>query len=168
MGKFTVYGLAFATCTRRVLMTLEELGASYELKPVDVIGGENKRPEFLERHPFGQIPVFYDDDFKIFESRAICRYLADVVKGPVELLPKDPKQRALVEQWISVESSNYVPEKLVNELVFKKWRGIEADEKVVAESKKKLPEVFAILNKHLEGRNFMVGDNLTIAGTLIG
>jgi glutathione S-transferase len=146
-------------------MTLEELGAPYELKTVNFAIAEHKSPEFLERQPFGQVPVFYDDDFKVFESRAIARYIADVTNGPIELLPKDPKQRALVEQWISVETSNYVPEKLVGELVFKKWRGLEVDEKVVEEYKKKLPGLFSILNKALEGKNYLVGDRLTLAGT---
>lgn len=92
----------------------------------------------------------------------------DVVPTGIQLVPKNPQQRALVEQWISVEHSNYRPaEILVSELVFKKLKNQEADEKVVAENRTKLDSVLAVLDKHLSNRKFFCGEEITLAGKSI-
>lgn len=92
----------------------------------------------------------------------------DVVPTGIQLVPKNPQQRALVEQWISVEHSNYRPaEILVSELVFKKLKNQEADEKVVAENRTKLDSVLAVLDKHLSNRKFFCGEEITLAGMSI-
>jgi len=162
--QFTVVGLSMSTCTRRVLTALEEKGATYQLQPVNFGQGEHKSAQYLEKHqPFGQIPVFYDGDFKVFESRAIVRYIDDILPG-YQLVPKDPRQRALVEQWVSVEMSHYKPaEALVSELIFKKMFGGVTDAAVVDENTKKLHAFFKILNHQLEGKNYLVGNDFTLA-----
>ena len=58
-----IHGLPVSTCTQTVLTVLKELNVPYELVPVDVMGGEHKKPEYLENmHPFGQIPVLVSID----------------------------------------------------------------------------------------------------------
>ncbi len=82
--KIKVYGINMSTCTRRVLVTLIEMGLPHELVLVDLMKGEHKQPPHLARQPFGQVPVLEDvDGFQIFESRAIIRYLAKKVCCPV-------------------------------------------------------------------------------------
>ena len=78
-----LYGMAMFTCTRRVRCVLEEMGLPYELVLVDLSKGEHKQPAHLAIQPFGQVPVLEDNDgTKIFESRAIMRYL--LKKYPTE------------------------------------------------------------------------------------
>jgi len=165
MSRFVVHGVGMSTCTRRVLTAIEEKGSTYELRPVNFQVAEHKSHEYVDKHqPFGQVPVLYDGDFRVFESRAICRYVDDVIEGGIELVPKDKKKRALVEQWISVEMSHYKPaETLVAELLFKKFRGQEADQTVVEENKRKLDGFLVILNKELEGKNYLVGEQFSLA-----
>jgi glutathione S-transferase len=71
--------LYFAPRTRAVRprWLLEELGVPYELVKLDPSKQENKTPAFLALHPFGEIPVLVDGDVTLFESAAICLYLAD-------------------------------------------------------------------------------------------
>ena len=69
--------------------------------------GEHKQQPHLSRQPFGQIPAIDDDGFSFYESRAICRYLSEKAGGA--LVPGDIKGRALMEQWISVETPNFTP-----------------------------------------------------------
>jgi len=161
---FTVVGVGMSTCTRRVLTTLEEKHAPYTLQPVDFSKGEHKSQEYLNNEqPFGQVPVLHDNDFKVYESRAISRYIDEVVYGN-DLTPRDPQLRALMEQWISVEMSNYKPcETLVYELIFKKFRGLGPDEGVVEEARKKLHAFYAVLDKQLGNRSYLVGDHFTLA-----
>lgn len=166
MGKFKVITIPPATCGRRVLMALEEKGATYQLQTIDFRNLEHKTPEYLSKHqPFGQIPVFYDGDIRIFESRAICRYIDDVVPGH-QLVPKDPVQKALVEQWISIEMCHFIAaENIVYEFKFKAMFGLKTDFDVVDENKKKLDEFMKVFDAHLEGKSFIVGDDFTLAGT---
>ena len=169
MGKLTIYGNLGSTCTKRVLLTLAEKNVTdFEFKSVDFSKGEHKSPEYIEKHqPFGQVPVLYDDDLKIFESRAIARYIADTVEGGQQLFPKDAKTRALIEQWISVESSHGKSvETIVAELVFKKWYGSAADPKVVEENSKKLHAFLAAFDKQLIGKSYLVGNDFTLAGKI--
>ncbi len=78
-----LYGMAMSTCTRRVRCVLEEMGLLYEIVLVDLGKGEHKQPAHLAIQPFGQVPVLEDiDGTKIFESRAIMRYL--LKKYPIE------------------------------------------------------------------------------------
>lgn len=167
MGKLTVHGLNISICSRTVFMALEEKGAKYDIKPVNLLKAEHKSPEFLTKQPFGQVPVLFDDDFKVYETTAICRYIDDTLPGR-QLVPKDAKQKALVEQWVSIEESNFGAAKtLVFELVLKGVFGLTTDNAVVEANKVKLQEFLKIFDEHLKGKSFIVGDDFTLAGKLL-
>jgi glutathione S-transferase len=153
-----IYGHPMSTCTRKVLMTLAEKGQEAQLVTVDVFKGEQKSPENTARQPFGQIPSIDDDGFVLYESRAIARYLDEKLSGP-KLTPADPKARAKMEQWISVETSNFTPiaMKLIYQLLFNKMAGKEADMKVVGEAKESIQKPLGILDKALEKDEFLAG-----------
>lgn len=161
-----IYGLSMSTCTRKVLMTLAEKGHRAELVQVDILKGEGHSAEHLARHPWGKIPAFEDDDgWKLYESRAICRYLDAKLSGPA-LLPADARQLALVEQWISIEMSIFTPAamEVIRNLVFaKKFFGKEPDMAAVEEGRKGVRKAVTVMDRQLEGRNFLVGDGLTLA-----
>ena len=72
---------------------------------VDFAKGEHKQEAHLRRQPFGRIPAIDDDGFELFESRAIARYLDEKAGG--KLVPRDAKARAQMEQWISIETSEF-------------------------------------------------------------
>ena len=66
---------------------LDECAANYEIVPIDFEKREHKAPEFLKINPAGKLPALVDGESKIFESAAICLYLAD--KFPeAKLAPK--------------------------------------------------------------------------------
>lgn len=56
---------------------LDECGARYEIVQVDLQKREHKTPEFLKINPAGKLPALVDGEAKIFETAAICLYLAD-------------------------------------------------------------------------------------------
>jgi len=166
MGKFKIHGVPYSTCTKRTLTTCAELGLDYELVIVDLMKGAHKSEEFLKLQPFGQIPVLEDGEFKLFESRAICRYLADSKPGNT-LYPSDPKLRALVEQWISVEMSNFdCASSIVFELMFKKMLNAgETDLMRVATQKVRLLAFLDVVEKYLKTKEgpYLVGKEFTLA-----
>src|SRR5689334_22469692 len=100
-----LYGHPLSTCTRKVLTTLAETNTPYELVVVDFAKGEHKQEPHLSRQPFGQVPAIDDDGFEMYESRAICRYIDEKARGP--LTPTDMPGRARMEQWISIETSDF-------------------------------------------------------------
>ena len=106
-----LYGNPHSTCTQRVLTVLHELSIPHELVVIDFAKGEHKAPAFLAVQPFGQVPYIDDDGFKLFESRAIARYLALKYGGVGTLIPSpsDVRKTALFEQAASIELTNFDP-----------------------------------------------------------
>lgn len=100
----TVYGMAQSSCTRRVLATLAEKNVTdYTLTTINLLRGEQRDPSFQSLSPFSKVPVLSDPDADvlIYESRAICQYIARKYEGRgEELMPAegDVKARALFEQ----------------------------------------------------------------------
>jgi len=155
----TVYGHPLSTCTRKVLTTLVENGTSHEFVLVDLMKGEHKQPAHLARQPFGQVPALDDDGFKLFESRAICRYLNETAGG--KLVPADARSRALMEQWISVETSNFTPHvmKFVYHHVFQRAQEPE----VLQAAEAKLTETLGIMDAHLAKHPSFAGETFSLA-----
>ncbi|KAG8852113.1 hypothetical protein FRB96_008914 [Tulasnella sp. 330] len=108
----TVHGAHMAACTQLVKVVAYEKDLKVDVIGFDFAGAEHKSAAWLEIQPFGQIPYLEEDDFKLYESRAIARYLATkYAEQGVKLLPdpKDLKAMALADQSMSVEMSNFYP-----------------------------------------------------------
>ncbi|WP_028218154.1 glutathione S-transferase family protein [Paraburkholderia oxyphila] len=156
-----LYGFS-GTRSQRALWGLKEVDADFEFISVNLLEGEHKRPEFLRLNPAGKVPVLVDGDQVIPESAAIVLYLAD--KYPEKgLLPTDLEERAQVYRWTLFA---------VTELEQPLWRITRHS--FLYPPDKRLPgdielaradflTMAAILDKHLEGREFIVGDRLTVA-----
>lgn len=159
-----LFGHPMSTCTRKVLTALDEKQAKFELVVVDITTGGHKAPEHLARQPFGQIPAFEDGDFRLYESRAIIRYLDETLPGAA-LTPKDAKGRALMEQWISIETSNFTPHAMtiIYQLFFGPMRGAEPDAAKVEEGRQKVAPAVAVLEKQLARGPHLLGEAFTLA-----
>ncbi|HEU4412085.1 MAG TPA: glutathione binding-like protein [Polyangiaceae bacterium] len=159
-----LFGHPMSTCTRKVLTLLDEKGAKADMVVVDLMKGEHKQPPHLARQPFGQIPAIEDGDLRLYESRAILRYLDETLPGPT-LTPKDAKGRALMEQWISVETSNFTPHAMaiLYQLFFGPMRGATPDQAKVAEASEKLSAATEVLDRQLARGPYVLGDAFTLA-----
>ncbi|GES94060.1 glutathione S-transferase [Rhizophagus clarus] len=158
-----VHGFSASTYSLVVFHVLKELGLSYELIQLSKFE-EIKSPEYIDTiHPFGRVPSLTDDGFRIYESRAIARYLINKYQGTktsTVLIPSDVQKAALVEQFISVEISYYTPpiSKLVVQLVMMKRFGKEPDLKIVNEAREELDKVLDVYEKLLEGKDYLTGE----------
>ncbi|KAJ7166243.1 glutathione S-transferase [Mycena filopes] len=160
MAILKLHGSKFATCTRRVATVLHELQVPFELVEVDLMKGEHKTPAYLTKQPFGQIPYIDDDGFILYETRAICRYIA--AKHPQSgLIPTEPKANALFEQAAAAEVSNFDPSASAAGL--EKVFGMAPDQAIVdkelATLDKKLEGYEALLAKH----RYVAGETITLA-----
>ncbi|EPE33962.1 Thioredoxin-like protein [Glarea lozoyensis ATCC 20868] len=118
----TLYGSAMSTA--RVHVVLLELALEYKHIPIDISKGEQKHPSYMKMQPFGKVPVLDDDGLVIYESRAICRYLARKYQSGTKFMPDDDDFEAYAkfEQAASIEIS-YVAsaaECIGTEMVIKK------------------------------------------------
>lgn len=105
MAAMTLYGFNASTYVRTVKMLLAEKGVTdFEQVPLNVLAGEPKQPEHLERHPFGKVPVLEHDGMRILETSAIARYLNDVLPGR-SLVPATPRDRARMDMMIGLVDS---------------------------------------------------------------
>ena len=102
MSDMTLWGFDGSTYVRTTKMVLAEKGAT-EFKQVqlNVLKGDPKTPEHVERHPFGKVPVLDHEGMRILETTAIARYLNDVLPGK-SLIPSTPKDRARMDMIIGL------------------------------------------------------------------
>ncbi|MBT8047385.1 MAG: glutathione S-transferase family protein [Xanthomonadales bacterium] len=106
----------FTQNTMKTLYVLEELGVDYDFVFVNLMTGENRSEEFRAMTPIGKVPVLEHDGSFLFESGAICRYVASTEKSP--LFPADKLQRAKVDQWMTFFTCH--PGRWLTEIYFEK------------------------------------------------
>lgn len=89
----------------RVRWALEEIGQPYEARLIE--HGESKTEKYRHLQPFGQVPVYQEDDLTLFESGAIVLHIAE--KSEL-LMPRDAQGRAHVTQWVIASLNSVEPE----------------------------------------------------------
>ena len=142
------------------LIALEELGLEYRRIPVDILAGEQFKPEFLAISPNNRVPAIIDDapadggaPLSVFESGAILLYLAEKTG---QLLPTQLRERVQAAEWLMWQMAgqgpmlgqaghfrNYAPEKIPY--------GIE---RYSSEARR----LYRVLNERLAGREYIAGD----------
>lgn len=164
-GRPVVYGADYSVYVRIVRLALLEKGVDYDLVPIDAFAPGGPGSAYLERQPFGRIPAFEHDGFRLYETGAISRYVDEAFDGP-RLQPADPKARARMNQIVSIADS-YVYRPVVwdvfVERVNKPQRGEVSDETKIRDALAKADTAFkAIVELAGEGP-WMVGDGISLA-----
>lgn len=154
-----IYGHPASICTRKVTMTAAEVDVPYELELIDFTKGEHKAAPFVARQPFGRMPAIDDEGFALFESRAIARYINDKAGG--NLVPKDARDKARVEQWISIETSEYNANamKFIYQHIFNRPQ----EAAVLDAARTGLQATLGVMEKQLKETPFLVGKDFTLA-----
>jgi len=159
-----IYGDPGSGSLRRVTTAARIMGVDLERVKVDLFKGESQTDDFKSRlNPHGLTPVLQDGDFVLYEASAINLYLAGKVNSP--LAGTTEKERFEVLQWMfwSGEQWRIFATALFDERVGKTVMGLPKDEAVIAFAEGKMRAAAKVLDQHLEGRRFMVGDALTLA-----
>jgi glutathione S-transferase len=132
--------------------------------------GEHRHPDYLAINPMGKVPALRDGDLLLWESNAICQYLADRI-GDTPFFPADPKIRASIARWSLWEAGTWSPvvDIFTNENVRKPMLGMgTADPARLADAEKLFPPLAGLLNDQLAERKFLLGDDVTLADFIIG
>ncbi|KAI7731250.1 hypothetical protein M8C21_032364 [Ambrosia artemisiifolia] len=160
--KLELYSYHRSSCSFRVRIALNLKGFDYEYKPVNLLKGEQKSPEFLKLNPIGYVPALVDGDLVIADSFAIIMYLED--KYPQHpLLPPDLEKRAINYQAANIVSASIQPLQNLDVLNY-------IEEKVGPEAKmpwvqKHIGKGFAALEKLLKNHagKYATGDEVFLA-----
>lgn len=146
----------------RVQWMLRELDVDFEYIQVDPTRGEHHRPEYLALNPAGKLPVLVDDDFVLTESVAIVLYLAE--KYPQKgFLPADLRARAEVYRWLlftATELEQPVWRIARHTNVYPIEKRVPAD---IPIARQDFLDMAAVMETHLETREVLVGENVTVA-----
>ncbi len=121
--------------------------------------------ENMKRHPWGKVPnITFPGGFALYESRAICKYLAR--KYSIPLLPPDAdlEAAALFDQAESVEMLYFAEPagRIVYEKFVKKFRGLPPDDAVVSDALRSVELFFDVAERLLEDKDYMAGKNFTL------
>jgi glutathione S-transferase len=144
----------------KVRLLLAHLGIPYERRTMDVVDRSNRRDVLGELNPALRVPTLVLDDGKpLAESGAILWYLGEGTR----FMPEDPYERAQVLQWMFFEQYDHEPAIAVARF----WLAYSGRPDEFAD---RLPErtaaghrALAAMERHLDGREFLVGDGLTLA-----
>lgn len=152
----------------KISILLEELGVPYDLKLVDIGKGDQFKPEFLAIAPNNRMPAIVDPEgpggapISVFESGAILQYLG---RKFGQFYPADERGRVEVEEWLMWQMGGFGP-MLGQNHHFR----IYAPEKIEYAMTRYLNEthrLYGVLNKRLEGRDFVAAGQYTIADMAI-
>ena len=156
----------------KVSIMLEETGIPYEVHKVDFARKDQRTPEYLSLNPNGKIPAIMDPvgpggaPIALYESGAILIYLAEKSD---QLISTDPAQRWHTIQWVMWQLSAVGP--MFGQVgYFYKFEGrtIE-DKRPLKHYADEASRLLQILDQRLEKRNWIMGDDYTIADiSLIG
>ncbi|XVF38705.1 hypothetical protein REPUB_Repub20aG0124700 [Reevesia pubescens] len=134
-----VHGIAISTCTARIMLAC----------------------------PFGQMPALEDGDVKIFESRAITKYLARKYKDTgIDLLGSSSLiESTIVDTWMEVESHQYnTPmQAIIHQLIVNPMFGTASDEKIIETETEKLENVLDVYEERLSKSKYLAGDFYSMA-----
>jgi glutathione S-transferase len=151
-----LYDYAASANCFKVRLLLSLLGREYERVPVDIFAGETLTPEYALLNPARETPVLQVDSGEIVtQSNAILWYLAE----GTPFLADDPLSRAHVVQWLSFEQ-----ERVMSGIGSARFWTLTGRNPSGIPARFALGEAtLAILDAHLESRDWLVGDRCTIA-----
>ena len=147
----------------KVRLTAALLGLPLERREYDIMKGETRTPDFLATvNANGRIPVLQAGDLFIPESNAACFYLAD----DSALIPADRFERADMLRWMFWEQYNHEP----NVATMRFWVAFVGESNLTDTQRAQMPgkraageAALTLMDEHLAGRDFLVGENLTLA-----
>ncbi|MGX7872531.1 glutathione S-transferase family protein [Mesorhizobium sp. ORM6] len=161
MTKPTLYGADYSVYVRIARLALEEKGVGYELVPLDIFAADGIPAWYLEHHPFGRIPAFEHDGFRLFETNAIARYVDEAFDGPA-LQPADPRGRARMGQIIGMLDA-YGYRAMVWDVAVERLEKAEPDETLIAGGLSQADTVLKVLTSFKAQGPWLLGDQLTLA-----
>ena len=142
---------------QKVRVVLAEKGLSYELAPIDIAQGEQRKRDFLRLNPFGRVPVLVDEDVTIYDSTIIAEYLEDEYPEPPLLPPVGSSAlRARARMWEDFADTWFTPQ--VGQLMAELTKNeSDRDATRVQRLQQTVDQMLTFLNHELQAQEFLTG-----------
>jgi glutathione S-transferase len=164
-----LHGYRYSVYVRIARLALAEKGVAYERVEVNPFAPDVPTA-YLALHPFGRVPTLVHDDFALYETGAITRYLDRSFAGPA-LQPRSPHALGRMDQIIAVvDSYGYWPlvRQVFSHRVFRPAIGQPADEAEIGRGLAGAAKVLAALETLAAPDAFLVGPDLSLADFHLG
>jgi glutathione S-transferase len=145
-----LYSTYYCPYALRTRIVLKEKKLDYRHSEIDL---QNKPPDFLEVSPYGKVPVLLDGDARIYESAVINEFLDEKYPEP-PLMPSTPEERAYVRVWVDFANSRLMPAG---------FRAVRGPEEKRAEALRQFLEHLQTLDREIDGKSWLAGDQFTLA-----
>ncbi len=150
-----LYTFPPSTNSRKVRIALLEKGLEFERINVDLSKREQKNPEYLKIHPFGQLPALDDEGFIVYDSTVINEYLEDEYPYP-PLMPSDSEGRARARLLEDFRDTHFNPYCVQIMYEARKPEG-ERDAQRIDNAKTQISACFDRIERELQGKEYLVG-----------
>jgi len=151
--------------SRKVLAVAKHTGIDVDIEYLDLFEGDTQQPAFQALNPNAMVPALVDGDVTLWESNAINQYLAEKAEDHA-LFPQQLALRSDIVRWQFWELAHF--NQAFGTLAFESvakpsFMGAEGNQPVISWAKDQLYRFASVLNNHMEGRAYVVGDNITLA-----
>ena len=161
--EITLHGYRYSVYNRVARLALHHKDVAYSTVEVDPFTSLD--PAYLDLHPFGRVPALTHGTFRIFETRAITRYVDHAFAGP-PLQPADAKALARIDQVTGIiDNYGYWPmvRQVFAERVFSRLEGQPSNEDEITAGLAASRQVLAVLNNFAEEGLVLNGRDFTLA-----
>ena len=157
-----IWGRMSSINVKKVVWTAQELALDFQRTEAGGLFGVVKTPEYIGLNPNSLVPVIQDEDFVLWESNVIVRYLC-AKHSPGNMYPADLRERFDAERWMDWQQTTLT---VASRPIF--WQLIrtpaaERDAALIAQSAAAVESLMAVLDAHLATRRFMVGERFSMA-----
>lgn len=159
MSDYTLYCLAQSGNAYKVALMLELAGVKWTPRFVDMFNGETRSPAYREINLMGEVPVLEDGDLRLTQSGVILDYLAEKL-GKYGAANNEERREIL--RWILFDNHKFTSYTATYRFM-KNFAPAPADPGALAMLRMRAEAAWKVLDTHLTGREWVVGNRMTIA-----
>ena len=162
-----ILGRTNSSNVQKVLWACDELELSYQREDIGGDFGGTQEPKYLAMNPNGLVPTMIDNGNVLWESNAIIRYLCEN-RAPNVLLPEDPWQVALAQQWMDWQQTVLAP--AIRPVFWGLVRTPEDERNVdeISAGQTQTASAMTILDHHLSQNTFVAGSRMSFGDIPVG
>jgi glutathione S-transferase len=160
----TLWGRTTSSNVMKVIWTLETMKLPYQRVDVGGPFGKTDTPEYRAMNPTGLVPTLQEDDFVLWESNAIMRYLCAMnPEAAGSLWPQTPRARGTVDHWLDAQQTVQNRPGAVVFIGLVRTPEAERDHAAITKAVADLGRAYGYLEPHLAKHPYIAGEHLTIA-----
>ena len=157
-----LWGRSTSSNVMKVIWLLEELKLPYERKDVGGSFGKTDTPEYRRMNPTGLVPTLQEDDFTLWESNAILRYICNTLPTDTSLWPRDPHARANVDRWLDAQQTVMNRPQGAIFLNMVRTPPEKRDQAAIAHAITEAARAWGMIGAELGRHSHIAGDDLTL------